>query len=180
MKVLVPVDGTAFGQYALPALAELVQRVASDVTLLLVAKAPKATVRRGEALARPLLFGALAPPAREGAAYIENLDQAVERREHELLEYLDRLALTLRDTGVLVEGAVRFGEPSAEIIDFARRGAFDLIVMATHGRFGLRGVLQPSVTAAIVRSGVAPVVAVRSQARASNRGAPVEMAEGAG
>jgi nucleotide-binding universal stress UspA family protein len=52
------------------------------------------------------------------------------------------------------------GEPAKEIIDFARRGQFDLIVMATHGRSGLQRTLHGSVTAAVIRSGVAPVLVI--------------------
>jgi len=52
-------------------------------------------------------------------------------------------------------------EPAAAIIAFARRADVDFIVMATHGRSGLREVVQGSVAAEVVRSGVAPVLLVR-------------------
>ena len=85
----------------------------------------------------------------------------MDREEHELLEYVAEVGRALVETGRPVHSAVHFGEPAGEIIEFARRGQFDLIVMATHGRSGLRETLQGSVTAAVIRSGVAPVLVLR-------------------
>jgi nucleotide-binding universal stress UspA family protein len=47
------------------------------------------------------------------------------------------------------------------IIDFARENKVDVIAMATHGRGGLNELVQGSVAAAVVRSGVAPVLLIR-------------------
>ena len=93
--------------------------------------------------------------------YAETKDQAVERKEHEQLKYLESLSSPIRESGSTVKLAGRQGEPAREIIDFAREGGFDLIVMATHGRSGLSELVQGSIAEAVVRSAVAPVLLVR-------------------
>ena len=63
--------------------------------------------------------------------------------------------------GSSVERVVLVGrDPAEEIIAYLRGHPVDSIVMATHGRSGLRQLVAGSVTDAVVRSGLAPVVAV--------------------
>jgi nucleotide-binding universal stress UspA family protein len=93
--------------------------------------------------------------------YAESKGQAIQRTEHALLEYLESVSGPLRETGSQVRTAVRLGEPELQIIDFAREGGYDLIVMATHGRSGLSEFVQGSIAEAVVKSGVAPVLLVR-------------------
>ena len=50
------------------------------------------------------------------------------------------------------------------IIGDAKQNPVDLIALATHGRSGLNQLVQGSVAAAVVRSGVAPTLLVRPQA----------------
>jgi hypothetical protein len=83
-----------------------------------------------------------------------------ECEELRLLNYLGQAGQPLVATGRPVCAAVQYGEPAKEIIDFAKGGQFDLIVMATHVRGALRETLQDSVTAEVSRSGVAPVLAL--------------------
>jgi CheY-like chemotaxis protein len=93
--------------------------------------------------------------------YVESKDQAIAREEQGLLAYLHKAGQALVETNRPIHAAVHMGEPADEIIDFARQEGTDLILMATHGRSGLRETLHGSVTAAVVRSGVAPVLMVR-------------------
>ncbi len=58
---------------------------------------------------------------------------------------------------------IRRGDPSGEIINFARDEHFDLIVMASHGRTGLKRVLMGSVAEKIVRRSSVPVLIVKPQ-----------------
>jgi universal stress protein A len=65
------------------------------------------------------------------------------------------------------EGATRIstvllrGDPAHEIVDFAKRDAFDLIVISTHGRTGLKHVFLGSVAEKVVRHAACPVLVVR-------------------
>jgi nucleotide-binding universal stress UspA family protein len=169
-RILVPLDGSPLAEQALPLVGKLLDSPRAKVTLLSVGDAPGATRLRHKGLRRPLPLAAAANvvasvPAGVIAAtppsYAESKDQAVERREHELLEYLDRVGRPLSEAGRALHAAVHFGEPAKEIVAFAEKGKFDVIVMATHGRSGLSGTLHGSVTAAVIKSGVAPVLVVR-------------------
>jgi hypothetical protein len=53
------------------------------------------------------------------------------------------------------------GDPIRKILDVARAGHFDLIVMGTHGRVGRLHALVGSVAEAVVRSSSCPVLTVR-------------------
>ncbi len=59
-----------------------------------------------------------------------------------------------------VKTAVLFGKPAAEIVRYVRENAFDLVVVSTHGRTGLRHVVLGSVAERIVRSAGRPVLVV--------------------
>ena len=172
-KILVPVDGSSFSEQAIHAARELLTGGAEEATLLTISEAPKATRRRRKGLRRPVLLATMmgsAPnfvlPA-DPPVYAETKDQAVERREQELLEYVNQAGRPLAETGRCIHAAVHFGDPAVGIIDFAQRGEFDLIVMATHGRSGLCETMQGSVTAEVIRSGVSPVLVVRPKKRPS-------------
>jgi nucleotide-binding universal stress UspA family protein len=59
----------------------------------------------------------------------------------------------LRDapSGVRVERVLMDGEPARQIVDYAHRGGFDLVVMPTHGYGAVRRFLAGSVTARVLR-----------------------------
>jgi nucleotide-binding universal stress UspA family protein len=69
------------------------------------------------------------------------------------------------------ESAVRFteeiipGEPGAKILNSAKEGGFDLIVMGTHGRKGLKHLLLGSVAEWVVRNAPCPVLTTRERER---------------
>jgi universal stress protein A len=56
---------------------------------------------------------------------------------------------------------VESGEPSDKILEIARDGRADLIVMGTHGRTGLARLLIGSVAEAVLRRSVCPVLTLR-------------------
>ena len=161
----------------LPAVQQLVAGTDADVTLFTAEQPPNATaMRRGKAVRLAIsvpsmpgspVRGVIAP---EPPAYAESRSQAVERREHELLERLTDVAGQLIEAGARVHTAVHFGEPVTEITEFAKRGGFELIAMATHGRSSLGKALHGSVTAGVIRSGVAPVLVVRPKSRTQHAG----------
>lgn len=87
---------------------------------------------------------------------------------------LDGLSTALREDGrraveraaelapedVAVETQVVEGSPSRAIVDQARPGECDLVVMGTHGRGGIDRLLLGSVTERVVRRAPVPVLAV--------------------
>jgi nucleotide-binding universal stress UspA family protein len=103
------------------------------------------------------------PPV-EGTPAAGDLPAVVDLEERRAYEELYRLAEATfagRETSaVVLVGA----HPTEEIIGWVRAHAVDYIVMATHGHGGLRHLLAGSVTEAVIRSGLAPVIAVRPAA----------------
>jgi nucleotide-binding universal stress UspA family protein len=57
--------------------------------------------------------------------------------------------------------AKRVGEPALEIVAFAESGAFDLIVMGTHGHTALANLVMGSVAAKVLASSKVPVLFMR-------------------
>lgn len=155
-RLLVPVSMVTSCQQVLAVVNGLLQGGAEEATLFIVAGAPQATRQARRGLRRPVPLAALPGAILEGTlpaappSYAETKDQAIERREHELLEYLDEVGRPLLETGRPVHVAVHFGQPAREIITFAREGRFDLIIMAARG--------HSSVIAEVIRSGVAAVL----------------------
>jgi nucleotide-binding universal stress UspA family protein len=164
--ILVPLDGSALSEEVLPLAQGLLESAAERAVLFAAGETAHASRRRaGLRRAVPLMpmagatvRGVVQPST---PAYYETKDQAVERQVNELLDYLHQAGAPLAATGKDVQTVVHLGPPAQEIIDYARENDVDLIVMATHGRSGLRETLQGSVTAEVVRSGVAPVMVVR-------------------
>jgi nucleotide-binding universal stress UspA family protein len=58
---------------------------------------------------------------------------------------------------------VRSGSPAEMITQYAKEEGMDLIVMATHGRTGLRHILMGSVAEKVVRTSDVPVLTVKPQ-----------------
>jgi len=59
---------------------------------------------------------------------------------------------------------VRLGNPAAEICKFVSDEHIDLVVMATHGRTGLKHVLMGSVAEKVARMSTAPVLTIKPRA----------------
>ena len=86
-------------------------------------------------------------------------DQETERVERETLGYFTRLEVHL--PGVKVEGAVRFGDPLAEIVEEAESAGADLIAMASHRRNMLSGLVRKSLARRLGRATTIPLLLVR-------------------
>jgi nucleotide-binding universal stress UspA family protein len=160
-KVLVTLDRSKLSEAVLPELGTLLGGSPAEVTLLTIGDPPRGTRRRRGGPSQPTMVGPGAVIEAAPPRYVETKDQAVQRREQELLEYLVGVSAPIRETGSEVNVIARLGEPAREIVGLAREGKFDLIAMATHGRSGLSELVQGSIAGAVVRSGIAPVLLVR-------------------
>ena len=86
-------------------------------------------------------------------------DQEMESLTCESLDYLRTLEVHF--TGVPVERIVRFGDPTAEILDEAEAFGADLIVVGTGGRSGIGRVLLGSVAERVFAKATVAVMLVR-------------------
>ena len=79
--------------------------------------------------------------------------------EDNLAKYLERNFADLLPL-VEVHKKVEFGTPDKNIVSLAEAEQVDLIIMASHGRRGLRRMIFGSVTEQVIRNAPCPVIAV--------------------
>jgi nucleotide-binding universal stress UspA family protein len=65
-----------------------------------------------------------------------------------------------------VRTAKGVGEPALEVVEFAKEGGFDLLVVGTHGRTGLRHAILGSTAERVVRRAACPVLTVHPEGAA--------------
>ncbi len=140
-KILCPV---AFDQNSLKAL-----RFACDL-----AEAGKANLI--------LLHAVAMPPAPEVALPFGKLETAARTR-------LEKLARQKIPGKVRYEVKVMLGDPSSEVLQASKRSGADLIVMATHGRKGIRRLVLGSVAERVVREAPCPVLTIGPTSAAKRR-----------
>jgi nucleotide-binding universal stress UspA family protein len=68
------------------------------------------------------------------------------------------------DPNIHVDHRIAEGDPAREILDLAKKGHCDLIVMGTHGRSGLSRLMAGSVAEEVMRHAPCPVLTVRCPA----------------
>ncbi len=136
--ILIPVDFSVHSSFAVKLGADLARRFQASVTLLHVLD--------------PLPF---ALPVEYTPAQLEQAQVEAERS-------LAALRLRAQTAGAeRVQSEVLRGDPVSEIVRFAGRG-FDLLVMGTHGRRGLRHLVLGSVTERVLRIAPCPVLTARA------------------
>ncbi|HVS14108.1 MAG TPA: universal stress protein [Thermoanaerobaculia bacterium] len=141
-RVLFPTDFSDESRAALPYAAQLAQTFDAELHVLYV--------------------DVLHAHVSDAATRFPKLDEYVEA----LGQYTGQLFDSLLKTSVIeeleVERAVRRGVAAApELVQYAEDQGIDLIVMATHGRRGLRKLALGSVAQEVVRHAPCPVLTVR-------------------
>lgn len=72
-----------------------------------------------------------------------------------------RARRVLNEAGISHDEQMLVGDPGAEVIDLARRGKYDLIVMGSHGRGALKSLFLGSVVMKVLANSRVPVLVVR-------------------
>lgn len=140
-RVLIPLDGSALAEQALPhAIAQARHFKAELILLKAVEPFPHA---RGMSLAD-----------------LERIRQQAHTWAH---EHLERLAADIQQQGVSVQKVTIDGHPHTGIADYAETNQVDLIVMSTRGQSGLSRWLMGSVADRVVRGAMIPVLLVRTR-----------------
>lgn len=140
-SILVPLDGSPFAEQALPLAARIAERTGGKLRLALVHELPSAPV---DLLA-----------ARMYAA----MELGTRRAER---AYLRRIQARLREGGTRLSSAVTMtGKPGPTLSQYVHELGMDLVVMATHGRGGVRRAWLGSVADHLIRALNVPVLLVR-------------------
>jgi nucleotide-binding universal stress UspA family protein len=147
-RILVPLDGTAAHEPALP-VAIMIARTFGAVLHLVLVIPTLATLSGEQAvpgLLLPTTMRAVLDLSQQGA--VDYLEQAVAR---------------CRAEGVLARAEVLRGDIVPAVLDLAERLNVDLIVMASHGRTGLDAFLAGSVAPRITGRRIRPLLLIRAE-----------------
>ena len=148
--ILVTTDFSETSKQALPIAAELAKAFWARITVLHVFEEDLVAVY-------PMIAGYMQPEVIESGRYREEARRRAE-------EALQAVAADLRKKKIEVDAMVRGGaKPFVEIVRTARELPADLIVLATHGRTGLKHVLIGSTAERVVRKAHCPVLTVKPQ-----------------
>lgn len=82
------------------------------------------------------------------------------KEKQEVRSYLKGVAASLEAKGAVVDTAILEGKPAEGIVNHAIHGGYDLIVMCTRGKTGLKRLILGSVTEEILRLSPKPVLVV--------------------
>jgi nucleotide-binding universal stress UspA family protein len=151
-QILVPLDGSPLAEEALHAATALARAWDAEITLFQVVR--PITLSADPALPVPFAFD-------------EDLT-AMSRMQAQ--DYLDGVVEELRDEGLRATGVAAVGWHSADsILAVARPERVAVVVLATHGRGGLRRLALGSVADKVVRGADVPVLVYRPAGRRAAR-----------
>lgn len=136
--ILLPTDLSEDSQRAFAPAAELAQKLGARITLLCAMPDQLHLARSAEAAEMPPI-----DPAAETAAARERLKGAAARFPKGVQVHID---------------AVVGPDAGSAIVGYAKERAVDLIAMATHGRSGIRRLLQGSVAESVLRHTHVPML----------------------
>lgn len=144
--ILIPTDGSRLAQRAVPHALKLAKTVGAKVTALVVEHSFNVyDVRESMLYAMPEQF----------AAY----DKFIKEHARKIL---DKVARAAKAKGVnCTTLQVVHDLPYRAIVDVARKRRCDLIVMASHGRSGVSGLVLGSVTTKVLAHSKVPVLVLR-------------------
>lgn len=142
-NILVPVDFSPHAEHAFTYATTLAERFGAKLALLYV------------------VDDSFVTGGWSSEIYVPNVPELMEN----LIADADRRLATLKASaaalGLTAETAVIRGRPAHAIVEHAKNGGFDLIVMGTHGRTGVSHVVMGSVAERVLRKAPCPVLTVR-------------------
>jgi nucleotide-binding universal stress UspA family protein len=147
-NILLPTDYSIHSDYAAEVAQSLARASGGTIHLVHIYAAPATMLPDGTPL-----------PAQPSA-----LIAAKERADAEMAAAQRRFEAAA--PGVAIEARAVLGNVLDAILELARSGRFDIVVMGTHGRGGIRRLLMGSVAEAVIRHSPIPVLAVRTPAPA--------------
>ncbi len=157
-RILVPLDGSEYGEAALPTAIKLARIF--DATLILARVVPISQVA----------FVPETPIAMQTV-----LDDQLRAAK----DYLEEVADRLRAEGVKRAIEIGVGPVVPELLETARRVDADLIAISSHGRTGLSELIFGSVTLGLLRQAEVPLLVVRPELIAGRQRAHQEPIEAA-
>jgi nucleotide-binding universal stress UspA family protein len=154
-KVLVPLDGSKVGESALPAIAQLVEKLAPGIKVDLILIGVITLLRHW------VVVG-------EASAPVSYTEEELNLIKERVEDYLVKTGESLKVKGINVRTIVSSGNAADEILKAADDTKADLIAMSTHGRSGLRRLAFGSITDKVLHRSRIPVLMVRAPEGTTN------------
>lgn len=142
-KMLVPLDGSKEAETSVPYAEDLALKLKAEIVLLQV------------------LATGYQAMTELGGTYIVYSGPQMESFKRYALTYLNPIADRLRNKGINANVELKLGDSAEEIIQFADKGKFDVVVMSTHGRSGFSRWVFGSVAEKLIHEGNTPLILVR-------------------
>ena len=145
-RVLVPLDGSVFGEAALPCAEELARVSKAEIILLQSVSPHSFEVDLAESRSPHL--------SKLSEEYVEHATTAARA-------YLAKIEKRLSQSGIAAHSVVEIGAPAERIIACAKDNAVDVIALSTHGRSGLSALMMGSVANKVLHYAEVPVLLVK-------------------
>ena len=139
-RILCPIDFSEPARAAMQAALEVCRLTGGELTLFHAYELPGYTLPEGSVVASPKM-----------------LQDLSEQAEVHLTEWRK---MAEAPGGVTVRVEKGIGEPALTIVELAQERGFDLIVVGTHGRTGIRHAILGSVAERVVRRAACPVLTI--------------------
>ena len=142
-RILVAIDGSEHAHRALLEAADLAELSNARLTVMTVCQKPSGL----------LVGGPVVPPVD-----LHGLDEALEREHQQLLEgSLEEIPQDVSVVKILAHGS-----PASAILEQARSGEHDLIVLGSRGRGGMTALLLGSVSHQVMQRSPIPVLVIHA------------------
>lgn len=151
-RIIVPLDGSELASEALVQAQELAKRL--DAELHLIRAIDPTVLNRVGAVGMGFDYSAV--------------DALLSEEEKEATSFIETQVASLQDGGFKASGVVMRGYAASAIISVAVEG--DLIVMASHGRTGVRRWFLGSVAEEVLRQSTVPIMLIRQHDPESTSG----------
>lgn len=165
-NILVPLDGSALAEEALPYAAGLAGPLKATLHLLMVVPTPEGRSGGAFRLAASFLSSIQLPRSEtdlELANHPIYKESEMASQEAEAKRILLPAAERLQADGLEVVVGVAFGRPAGGILNYAKSHAIDLIVMCTHGEGGPDPYAYGPTTDRVARRATCPVMLIRPE-----------------
>jgi nucleotide-binding universal stress UspA family protein len=148
--IMVPLDGSELAECVLPQ----VEMIAKDCQ-----SSPKITLIR---VVTPLkLYGGFELGGVPEYISPEQIQRLEDDSSKNARDYLAKQVIRLKAAGIDAETQVVFGLASESLTDYAEKNGVDLIIIATHGRSGIREWFWGSVAERVLKTSKIPILMIR-------------------
>jgi nucleotide-binding universal stress UspA family protein len=147
MKILVAVDKSEESQQALQYTCHLLEHFQAEVDALYV---------------KPDIVEMMADISYAPFTTKDDVERDVETSAEKILDEIIESCEICLGGKVPCQPKVAVGEPADEILFFAQKGHYDMIVLGSHGRSSLRGFFLGAVHAKILHHALQPVLILRN------------------